>query len=127
MTVVTENEITEILKKVIVPDLSDNVINLGLISGIAVKDGMVHIMVETTKERVEIMENVRKECEQLAGNISGVLNATAVLTEEREAEKINETPVPNLDLTEDERRIKSKGVASIIAVACIIYFLLKSL
>ncbi len=117
MAVVTENEIAEILKNVIVPDFNDNVINLGLISSIMVKDGMVHIMVETTQERAEIMESVRKECEKLAGNISGVLNATAVLTEERETSDVNEAPVPNLDLTEDERRIKSKGVSSIIAVA----------
>ena len=117
MAVVTENEIAEILKNVIVPDFNDNVINLGLISGIMVKDGMVHIMVETTQERAEIMESVRKECEKLAGNISGVLNATAILTKERETSDVNEAPVPNLDLTEDERRIKSKGVSSIIAVA----------
>ena len=117
MAAVTENEIAEILKNVIVPDFNDNVINLGLISGIMVKDGMVHIMVETTQERAEIMESVRKECEKLAGNISGVLNATAILTKERETSDVNEAPVPNLDLTEDERRIKSKGVSSIIAVA----------
>jgi ATP-binding protein involved in chromosome partitioning len=117
MSVVTENEVTKILASVIVPDKNDNVINLGLISGVVVKDRMVHIMVETTQERAPIMEEVRKECEKLAGNIPGIINATAVLTEEREATKVNESPNPKLDLTEDERRIKSKGVSSIIAVA----------
>ena len=117
MKVVTENEVTEILASVIVPDKNDNVINLGLISGIVVKDRMVHIMVETTQKRAPIMEEVRKECEKLAGNIPGIINATAVLTEERETTKVNESPNPKLDLTEDERRIKSKGVSSIIAVA----------
>jgi ATP-binding protein involved in chromosome partitioning len=117
MKVVTENEVTEILASVIVPDKNDNVINLGLISGIVVKDRMVHIMVETTQKRAPIMEEVRKECEKLAGNIPGIINATAVLTEERETTKVNENPNPKLDLTEDERRIKSKGVSSIIAVA----------
>ena len=117
MSVVTENEVTEILASVIVPDKNDNVINLGLISGVVVKDRMVHIMVETTQERAPIMEEVRKECEKLAGNIPGIINATAVLTEEREATKVNESSNPKLDLTEDERRIKSKGVSSIIAVA----------
>ena len=117
MKVVTENEVTEILASVIVPDKNDNVINLGLISGIVVKDRMVHIMVETTQKRAPIMEEVRKECEKLAGNIPGIINATAVLTEEREATKVNDSPNPKLDLTQDERRIKSKGVSSIIAVA----------
>ena len=117
MSVVTENEVTKILASVIVPDKNDNVINLGLISGVVVKDRMVHIMVETTQERAPIMEEVRKECEKLAGNIPGIINATAVLTEERETTKVNENPNPKLDLTEDERRIKSKGVSSIIAVA----------
>ena len=117
MGAVTENEIAEVLSNVIVPDLNDNVVNLGLISGIVVKDGMVHIMVETTRERAEIMESVRKECEKLAGNISGVLNATAILTEEREKAQGNDEPPPKLDLTDDERRIKAQGVSSIIAVA----------
>ena len=117
MGAVTENEIAEVLSNVIVPDLNDNVVNLGLISGIVVKDGMVHIMVETTRERAEIMETVRKECEKLAGNISGVLNATAILTEEREKSQGNDNPPPKLDLTDDERRIKAQGVSSIIAVA----------
>lgn len=117
MGAVTENEITKILENVIVPDLNDNVVNLGLISGIVIKEGMVHIMVETTRERAGIMEEVRKKCEKLAAEITGVLNATAVLTEERDATKPNETPIPKLDLTEDERRIRSKGVSSIIAVA----------
>ena len=117
MGAVTENEIAEVLSNVIVPDLNDNVVNLGLISGIVVKDGMVHIMVETTRERAEIMETVRKECEKLAGNISGVLNATAILTEEREKAQGNDEPPPKLDLTDDERRIKAQGVSSIIAVA----------
>ena len=58
MGAVTENEIAEVLSNVIVPDLNDNVVDLGLISGIVVKDGMVHIMVETTRERAEIMEGV---------------------------------------------------------------------
>jgi ATP-binding protein involved in chromosome partitioning len=117
MTVVTENEVNEVLAQVMVPDKNDNVINLKLISGVVVKDRMVHIMVETTQERATIMEGVRKECEKIAGTIPGIINATAVLTEEREATKSNESTVPKLDLTEDERRIKSKGVASIIAVA----------
>jgi len=117
MTVVTENEVNEVLAQVMVPDKNDTVINLGLISGVVVKDRMVHIMVETTQERATIMEGVRKECEKLAGNIPGIINATAVLTEERETTKVNENPNPKLDLTEDERRIKSKGVSSIIAVA----------
>ena len=117
MAVVTENEVTEVLAKVIVPDQNNNVIALGLISGIVVKDGMVHITVETTQERATAMEEVRKECEKLAGNMPGVLNATAVLTEERDVPRADENPVPKLDLTEDERRIKAKGVSTIIAVA----------
>jgi len=109
----TENQIAEALSGVIVPDLGDNVIALDLISGIVVKDGMVHIMVETTQERASIMEEVRKKCEKIAGDLAGVLNATAVLTEEREAAPVQ----PDLDLNQDERRIHSEGVGAIIAVA----------
>ena len=69
MTAVTENQVAEALAQVTVPDLGDNVIALGLISGIVVKDGMVHIMVETTGERADIMEEVRKECEKLAAEL----------------------------------------------------------
>jgi ATP-binding protein involved in chromosome partitioning len=110
---VTETQISEVLAQVTVPGRDNDVIALGLISGIVIKDGMVHIMVETTQEHAEVMEGVRKECERLAGEIPGVLNATAVLTEERDASPAQ----PNLDLTQDERRIHSDGVAAIIAVA----------
>jgi ATP-binding protein involved in chromosome partitioning len=116
MASVTEDKIAEALTQVQVPDLDGDVISLDLVSGIVVKDGMVHIMVETTQERAPVMEDVRKECEKLAAEIPGVLNATAVLTEERKAPATAPAAL-TLDLTQDERRIRSEGVGAIIAVA----------
>jgi ATP-binding protein involved in chromosome partitioning len=113
MATVTEDQIAKAIAQANVPDMDGDVVSLGLVSDIHVKDGMVQIMIETSQERASVMEEVRKDCEKLASEVPGVLNATAVLTEEREAAPAQ----PALDLTQDERRIKAPGVGSIIAVA----------
>ena len=113
MTTITEQQIADALKQIMVPDRDGDVISLGVVAAIVVKEKFVHISIETTPEKAAAMEVVRKQCEDAAQAVPGVLSATAVLTEEREAAQ----PVPTLELTQDERRIRSPGVGAIIAVA----------
>jgi ATP-binding protein involved in chromosome partitioning len=113
MAAITEDQIAEALKQVMVPDRDGDVISLGIVSAIVVKDKFVHISIETTPEKAAAMEPIRKQCEDAAQAVDGVLSATAVLTEELEAAP----PAPPLELTQDEKRIKSEGVGAIIAVA----------
>ncbi len=113
MAAITEEKITEALTYVMVPDQDDDVISLGIVSAIVVKEKFVHILIETTPDKSAEMEPIRKQCEDAAQAVDGVLSATAILTEEREAAPAN----PPLELTQEERRIRSEGVGAIIAVA----------
>ena len=87
---VTEEQILDALQAVQIPGENQSVVALGLISGLAVKDGLVHISIETSPENVPEMEEVRQACEAAMRGVPGVQNATAVLT----AEKPQAPPTP---------------------------------
>ena len=116
-----QDDILSILAQVNVPGSDSNLAELGLISGVVVKDGIAHIALQTNKDSADVMEGVGKKCEQLVSNLTNILSVTVVLTEEintNSEKKISEkTSIPTLDLTQEERRIKSEGVEFIIAVA----------
>ena len=116
-----QDDILSILAQVNVPGSDNNLAELGLISGVVVKDGIAHIALQSNKDSADVMEGVGKKCEQLVSNLTNILSVTVVLTEEintNSEKKISEkTSIPTLDLTQEERRIKSEGVEFIIAVA----------
>ena len=110
MASVEEAQIIEALKGVPVPGRGGDVVTLGLISGLVVKDRMVHLSIDTSAEKAQEMEQVRVACEKAAAAVSGVLSATAVLTEEIVA---NAPAAP----AEPETGSDSLGIGAIIAVA----------
>ena len=73
---------------------------------------MVHLSIDTSAEKAQEMEPVRVACEKAAAAVSGVLSATAVLTEEvdSKAPAAHAEPEPEPD-TDD------LGIGAIIAVA----------
>ena len=105
MSKVTEEQILDTLQSVDVPGKGQSVVSLGLISGIAVKDGLVHVSIETTPENAKEMENVRQACEQVIRDVDGVQNATAVLT----AEKASAQPAPQTLLPSRSRAKTSQA------------------
>jgi ATP-binding protein involved in chromosome partitioning len=110
MASVEEEQIIEALKGVPVPGRGADVVSLGLISGLVVKDRMVHLSIDTSAEKAQEMEPVRVACEKAAAAVSGVLSATAVLTEAIDANAPAE-PV------ESEAGSDNLGIGAIIAVA----------
>ena len=83
MAAVTENEVLEALKGVADPDRGSDIISLGMVSGLVVKDGNVGFSIEVDPERGPKLEPLRKVAEAAVGGVSGVLSVTAVLTAER--------------------------------------------
>jgi ATP-binding protein involved in chromosome partitioning len=71
---------------------------------------MVHLSIETSAEKAQEMEQVRVACEKAAAAVSGVLSATAVLTEAVEA---NAPAAP----AEPEPDSNALDIGAIIAVA----------
>ncbi|MDP6352019.1 MAG: iron-sulfur cluster carrier protein ApbC [Alphaproteobacteria bacterium] len=84
MTQVTEQQILDALKQIRDPGRGQDVVALGMISGIVIKDRNVGFAIEIDPAAAEAMEPVRQACEEAVRMVPGVLSATAVLTAERE-------------------------------------------
>ena len=85
MTQVTEQQIVDALKTVIDPDKQQDIVSLGMVSGLQLKDGHVALAIEVDPERGAEMEPLRKQTEETVHALPGVLSASVVLTAERSA------------------------------------------
>jgi len=85
MTDVTEQHVLAALAAVSDPDRGGNVVELGMISGVVVKQGNVGFAVEVDPRQGAAKEPVRKACEDAVHRIPGVTSVTAVLTAHRES------------------------------------------
>ncbi|MBO89867.1 MAG: iron-sulfur cluster carrier protein ApbC [Rickettsiales bacterium] len=83
MAAVTEAQVLEALKGVSDPGQGGDIVSLGMVSGLVVKDGNVGFSIEVEPERGPQLEPLRKEAEAAVDSLSGVLSVTAVLTAER--------------------------------------------
>ncbi len=85
MARVSEDEVLQALRRIADPARDGNVVDLGMISGLAVRDGNVVFSIEIDAERAGEMESLRLACEQVVADLPGALSVTAVLTAERAA------------------------------------------
>jgi ATP-binding protein involved in chromosome partitioning len=79
---VTEKEVLDALAAVRDPDKDADIVALGMISGVVVRDGNVGFAIEVEPERGARLEPLRKAAEQAVEALPGVLSVTAVLTAE---------------------------------------------
>ena len=79
---VSKSEVLERLKRVKGPDLDANIVDLGLVSEILIKDDRVYFAITVPPERAGELEPLRKAAEKVVGEIAGVGGVTAVLTAE---------------------------------------------
>jgi len=94
MTEITEQNVLEQLTKVRGPDLEGNIVDLGLVSGILIKDGRVTFSIRVPADRAHMLEPLRQAAEQAVLKIDGVDKVIAVLTAEREAKAGTAAPAP---------------------------------
>ena len=85
MAAVTEHQILDALKGVIEPERGRDIVSLGMVSGVIIRDGSVGFAIEVDPRKGEAMEPVRKAAEAAVQKLAGVLSVTAVLTAERPA------------------------------------------
>ena len=85
MARVSEDEVLEALRRIGDPAREGNVVDLGMITGLAVRDGNVAFSIEIEPERAPEMESLRLACEQVVAGLPGTLSVTAILTAERAA------------------------------------------
>jgi len=84
MAAPTEADIIKSLQTIRDPVSGKNVVEAGLIEGLALRGGHVSFAVEVAPERGPASEPLRKACEDAVSRLPGVLSVTAVLTAHRE-------------------------------------------
>ena len=86
MSDLTEQHILDALKGVIEPASNRDIVSLGMLSGLVVKEGNVGFAIEIDPKKADEMEPLRKAAEKAVDALPGVLSVTAVLTAERAAQ-----------------------------------------
>jgi ATP-binding protein involved in chromosome partitioning len=82
MAEVTEQQIMDALRQVRDPDKGSDIVSLGMVSGMVIRQGNVGFAIEVEPERGPRLEPLRKAAEQAVEILPGVLSVTAVLTAE---------------------------------------------
>jgi ATP-binding protein involved in chromosome partitioning len=80
----TEAEVLQTLARIRDPASGKNVVDAGLIEGLALRGGHVTFAVEVAPERGAASEPLRKACEDAVSRLPGVLSVSVVLTAHRE-------------------------------------------
>ncbi len=89
---VTEAQVLEALKRVKGPDLDSNLVDLGLVSEILIKDARVYFSITIDPKRAEELEPLRQAAAKVVADLDGVAGATAVLTADAPAGGAAPTP-----------------------------------
>jgi ATP-binding protein involved in chromosome partitioning len=80
MPEISDGQILEALKTVKDPDRGDDIVSLGMVSGLINRSGNIGFSIEVDAERGPKLEPLRKAAEGAVTAINGVLSVTAVLT-----------------------------------------------
>ncbi|HUT48319.1 MAG TPA: Mrp/NBP35 family ATP-binding protein [Alphaproteobacteria bacterium] len=127
MAGVSENTVMAALGQVHDPDRGKDIVALGMVQGLVIRDGNVGFSIEVEPARGPGFEPVRKAAEGAVLAIKGVVSVTAVLTAERApgsqpaspgpAPRPGPPPGPAAQATPQPRKTLAPGVKSIVAVA----------
>jgi ATP-binding protein involved in chromosome partitioning len=80
MSAVTERQILDALGHVADPEKGADIVSLGMVSGLVIRDGNVAFAIEVESERGPRLEPLRETAEKAVEALPGVLSVTAVLT-----------------------------------------------
>ena len=113
MTNLNEDLILETLKEIEDPSQSKDIVSLGLINNITIKDSNVAITLEVPVHRGASMEPVRRLAQERVLNIEGVTSATVVVTAHENKEK---TSTFESDKEEKVEKVLESNVKRFIAI-----------
>jgi ATP-binding protein involved in chromosome partitioning len=91
MSEVTNETVLDALRKILDPAEGRNVVDLGMVSGVVVKDGNVGfaLEIEPSEAEAKAKEPLRQACEEAVMALPGVTSVTAVLTAEKKSAGAN--------------------------------------
>lgn len=121
MAEITEQAIVAHLSRIIEKKSGKDIVSLGMVTGLAIKDGNVAFALEIDPADAGDMEVLRKEAEQAVYGMNGVRSVSAVLTAEKSAAaggsaKSAQAQAPKAP-PQPQQKPEVPGVASIVAVA----------
>jgi ATP-binding protein involved in chromosome partitioning len=116
MSAVTERQILDALGGIADPDKGSDIVSLGMISGLVIRDGNVAFAIEVESERGSRLEPLRKAAEKAVEALPGVLSVTAVLTAQAPPRGRSAPPAPGAAGVRTARGAVP-GVGAIVAVA----------
>jgi ATP-binding protein involved in chromosome partitioning len=113
---VTERQILDALRQVADPDKGSDIVSLGMVSGLVIRDRNVAFAIEVERERGPQLEPLRKAAEKAVEALPGVLSVTAVLTAQAPPGG-RAAPRPSGPAAHRTARGGVPGVSTIVAVA----------
>jgi len=122
MPKVNEQQVLGALQAVVEPERKQDVVTLGMVSGLVIKDGNVGFAIEVDPRKGATLEPLRKAAEQAVMALDGVSSVTAVLTAHREgqaggAPAPQSAPAAHKAPAAGGQRALVPGVRAIVAVA----------
>jgi ATP-binding protein involved in chromosome partitioning len=115
MAVITEDRLLAALRQIIDPDKGKDIVSLGMVTGLQLREGHVAFAIEVEPQRGPRLESLRKAAEKAVEAVDGVLSVTAVLTAQRAAQTAPPRPGPGPGAAATKPVVP--GVRAIIAVA----------
>jgi len=82
MSDITETQVLAALSKVADPERGKDIVSLGMVTGVQLREGHVAFAIEVERERGPLLEPLRKAAGKAVEALPGVLSVTAVLTAE---------------------------------------------
>jgi ATP-binding protein involved in chromosome partitioning len=95
MSGITEETVLAALRKVGDPDRGNDIISLGMVSGVQVREGHVAFAIEVERSRAPRLEPLRRAAEKAVEDLPGVLSVSAVLTAEAPRQGAARAPQPH--------------------------------
>src|SRR5258707_680678 len=116
MSTVGEQQVLDALRQVRDSERGGDIVSLGMVSGLAVRDGHVAFALEVEPARAERLEPLRKAAEEAVDRLPGVLSVSAVLTAQKAAPTAARG-APHGQHAAPPAKALVPGVKSIVAVA----------
>jgi len=79
----SKDQVVERLRRVKGPDMQSNIVDLGLVSEVLLKDGRISFSITVPAERAAELEPMRQAAEKIVRELDGVTGVMAVLTAEK--------------------------------------------
>jgi len=118
MATISEEQVLSALKSVSDLDRDEDIVSLGMVSGLVVKDGNVGFSLEIDPRSAQAYEPLRREAEEAVDGIPGVLSVTAVLTAHKHAPQQQASPQqPQGGPQQAKTKQAVPGIEHIVAVA----------